>query len=224
VSVSNSPPSSPRARVVLLGRNAERGADACEAVCVRARRAGTGFVRVDGSIATDAVRAESECRTLLDSLDVLVCATGPSEPPQLLPDIPVQDFAGRLDELILPPLHMIQAALPAMRAQGGGAIVVASDAARIPTPGESLIGPAMAAIVMFVKTTALEAKRSFSSSSTTGDAHPLQEMNLDLFVLEQLVQQLRAAHSQPAYELLARRARPEHGRHALVRRRRLEQG
>ena len=41
----------------------------------------------------------------------------------------------------------------------GCIINVASDAAKFPTPGESVIGAAMAGIVMFSKTLAMEAKR-----------------------------------------------------------------
>jgi NAD(P)-dependent dehydrogenase (short-subunit alcohol dehydrogenase family) len=65
-----------------------------------------------------------------------------------------------LDEIILPPLHMMHAVLPVMRAQRSGSIItVASDAAKSATPGEALIGAAMAAIVMFSRTAAIEAKR-----------------------------------------------------------------
>jgi NAD(P)-dependent dehydrogenase (short-subunit alcohol dehydrogenase family) len=47
-----------------------------------------------------------------------------------------------------------------MRAQSSGCIInVASDAAKVPTPGESVIGAAMAAIVVFSRTAAMEAKR-----------------------------------------------------------------
>jgi len=57
-------------------------------------------------------------------------------------------------------LHMTRAVLPAMRARKAGSIIlVASDAAKTATPGESVIGAAMAGIVMFVRTLAMEAKR-----------------------------------------------------------------
>jgi len=52
-------------------------------------------------------------------------------------------------------------ALPLMKAHGGGAIVaIASDAAKLATPGESLIGGAFAGIVMFAKTLGLEEARN----------------------------------------------------------------
>jgi NAD(P)-dependent dehydrogenase (short-subunit alcohol dehydrogenase family) len=60
----------------------------------------------------------------------------------------------------LPPMLLTRAVLPIMRAQGGGSIVIiASDAAKVPTPGESVLGGAMAAIVMFSRVAALESKR-----------------------------------------------------------------
>ena len=148
------------ARVVLLGRSPERGAAACQAVKVRVPDADVAFVQVDASNPADAVRAEQTTRALLGSIDVLVCTTGPSQPPRLLRDIPIEDLKPRLDEIILPPLHMMHAVLPAMRVQKSGAIVnVASDAAKVATPGETLIGAAMAAIVMFSRAAALEHKR-----------------------------------------------------------------
>jgi NAD(P)-dependent dehydrogenase (short-subunit alcohol dehydrogenase family) len=126
----------------------------------RVAHADVSFVRADCADPGDAVRAERASRDLLDTIDVLVCTTGPSEPPRLLHNIAIEAFRPRLEEIILPPLHMIQAVLPGMREQRGGAIVaVASDAAKVATPGETVIGAAMAAIVMFCKAAAMEAKR-----------------------------------------------------------------
>jgi NAD(P)-dependent dehydrogenase (short-subunit alcohol dehydrogenase family) len=57
-------------------------------------------------------------------------------------------------------MHMASAVLPGMRTRRGGVIVnVASDAAKTATPGESVIGAAKAAIVMFTRTIAIEEKR-----------------------------------------------------------------
>lgn len=148
------------ATVVVLGRDNERGAAACEAIRRRAPLAAAWFVRVDATDPDDTVRAEAESRSLLGSIDVLVNTTGPSDHPRLLHAIPIQSVRTRINEIILPPLHMMLAALPAMReARGGSIINVASDAAKVATPGETLIGAAMAAIVMFSKAAALEAKR-----------------------------------------------------------------
>jgi 2-hydroxycyclohexanecarboxyl-CoA dehydrogenase len=148
------------ARIALLGRNPERGAAACELVRARVPNANVVFIQVDASDPADAIAAEQSARARLGSIDVLVCTTGPSEPPRLLHTIPIENVKVRLEEIALPPLHMMHAVLPAMRAQGSGAIVtVASDAAKVATPGETLIGAAMAAIVMFSRAAALEVKR-----------------------------------------------------------------
>ena len=148
------------ARLVLLGRNSERGETARQQILDRAPRAEVGFVRVDATDPEDTLRAEAECRQLLGSIDVLVNTTGPSDHPRLLHNIAIQTIQQRINEIILPPMHMMHAALPAMRANGCGSIInVASDAAKVATPGETLIGAAMAAIVMFSKAAALEVKR-----------------------------------------------------------------
>jgi 2-hydroxycyclohexanecarboxyl-CoA dehydrogenase len=148
------------ARVALLGRGAGRGAAACKAVRDRVPAADPIFVQVDAANPMDSQRAEKLARENLGTIDVLVCSTGPSQPPRLLRDIPIETLQLRLNEIVLPPLHMMHAVLPAMRAQNGGAIVVvASDAAKVATPGETLIGAAMAAIMMFSRASALEEKR-----------------------------------------------------------------
>lgn len=148
------------ARIVLLGRNAERGRGAVAACRDRVPGAAVAFVSVDAVDPAAALRAEEECRAHLGAIDVLVGASGPSHPPRLLHDIPVGGIRERLDELLLPPLHLMHAVLPGMRRRGGGAIViVASDAAKVATPGETVIGAAMAAILQFCRAAALEAKR-----------------------------------------------------------------
>lgn len=148
------------ADIVLMGRNPEKGESACHRVRERASSAKVSFIKVDATNADDVVRAEREAREQLGGLDTLVCSTGPSQPPRLLQNIPITSLHDRITEIIMPPMLMVQAVLPAMREQRHGVIVnIASDAAKFATPGESLVGAAMAAIVMFSRTVALEEKR-----------------------------------------------------------------
>ena len=148
------------AHVALIGRNEERGRNACAVVRERAPEADVQFIRADAVHTDDAVRAAEEAEKRLGAIEVLMCTTGPSEPPRLLHKIPIGNVRLRIEEIMLPPLHMMHAVLPMMRARGQGAIVnVASDAAKFATPGETLIGAAMAAIVMFSRAAAVEAKR-----------------------------------------------------------------
>ncbi len=148
------------ARIVLLGRSVDRGAAAIEYLHSSVDGSDIRFVQVDATSPDDAVRAERDCRELLGAIDVLVNTTGPSEPPRLMHDIPITAVEPRIAEIMLPPIHLTHAVLPAMRERGSGAIItVASDAAKLATPGETLIGAAMAAIVMYSKAAALEVKR-----------------------------------------------------------------
>jgi 2-hydroxycyclohexanecarboxyl-CoA dehydrogenase len=72
----------------------------------------------------------------------------------------VEAIPGLIADLVLPPLLMARMVLPLMRAQSSGCIInVASDAAKVPPPGQSVIGAAMAAIVTFSRTLAMESKR-----------------------------------------------------------------
>lgn len=148
------------ARVILLGRNDERGAAACAAVRERVPDGEVEFIRADTLDPAAATIAEQRCRDRLGAIDVLVTTVGPSAPPRLVHTIPIEDVAPRIQEILLPAIHMIHASLPGMRARRSGSIIaVASDAAKLATPGETLVGAAMAAIVMYCKAAALEAKR-----------------------------------------------------------------
>jgi NAD(P)-dependent dehydrogenase (short-subunit alcohol dehydrogenase family) len=148
-------------RLALLGRNVDRGRVACDGVRERVPCAAVEFVQVDATSPVAAVDAARIALVSLGAIDVLVCTTGPSHPPQLLARVPIEAIQERLNELILPPLHTMHAVLPAMRTQKSGAILnVASDAAKVATPGETLIGAAMAAILTFSKAAALEEKCS----------------------------------------------------------------
>lgn len=144
------------AHVTLLGRNAARGQTALTQIHAAAPGAVAKFLCTDAADPAAAMRAAEAA----GPTDILVCSTGPSHPPCLLKDIPAADMASLINEIILPPLHMIKAVLPDMEARKGGVIItVASDAAKLATPGETLIGAAMAAITMFCRAAAVEEKR-----------------------------------------------------------------
>lgn len=146
--------------IVLMGRDADRGERACATVSERVTGADVRFVAVDARVPAAVTAAVAEAEAHLGAIDVLVTSTGPSRPPRLLHTIPLDDFAPSIDEIYLPPVLMMGAVLPGMRERGRGAIVnVASDAAKVATPGETMVGAAMAAITMWSRTAALEVKR-----------------------------------------------------------------
>jgi 2-hydroxycyclohexanecarboxyl-CoA dehydrogenase len=92
---------------------------------------------------------------------VLLNSTVGPAGPTLLHQIPIEDVEQILLAQLMGPLLMSRAALPYMRERGAGSIInVASDAGKLATPGESVIGAAMAGIIMFTRTLAIEAKRN----------------------------------------------------------------
>lgn len=93
-------------------------------------------------------------------LDILVVSTAAAVLPRLLSEIAVEAIPRILVEQAAAPMILSRAVLPGMRKRQRGSIVlVASDAAKLATPGETVIGAAMAAIVMFARALAMEAKR-----------------------------------------------------------------
>ena len=118
------------------------------------------FVQVDACDPAQATAAVEQVVTQLGAIDVLVNSTTGQALPTLLHLTPIEEMASILTQQALGPLHMTRAALPHMRQQRGGVIInIASDAAKVATPGESVIGAAMGAIVMFSRAAAMEAKR-----------------------------------------------------------------
>jgi 2-hydroxycyclohexanecarboxyl-CoA dehydrogenase len=146
-------------RLLLVGRDQSRGTEAIKHV-LEETGVEAHFVSCDLSDVEDARRMVSEAVTRWGRVDVLVNSLNSGSVPQLVHRYPVDSLPRVLAERADYVLISCGAVLPVMREQGSGSIVnVASDAAKVPTPGEAVIGAAMAAIVMFSKTLAIEAKR-----------------------------------------------------------------
>jgi 2-hydroxycyclohexanecarboxyl-CoA dehydrogenase len=147
-------------RIALLGRNAERGEVARKAVLERAPKANIVFVAADAGKIDQAARAVHEAKSKLGSIDVLINSTIGLYTPEPLQKIPLEDIEPILLATMLAPMLMSRLVLEAMRERGGGVILnMASDAAKVPTPGETILGAGMAGIVVFSRTLAMEAKR-----------------------------------------------------------------
>jgi 2-hydroxycyclohexanecarboxyl-CoA dehydrogenase len=145
-------------RVTLVGRNQQRGDAAREFIAEYG--ATVQFIGADAGNADDAVRVAQTAAQEMGGIDIMVCSVAPEVHLNYLHRYPIVDIATTLSQIALPPMHMTRAVLPVMRDQRGGSIInVASDAAKVTTPGESVAGAAMAAIVMFTRTVAMEVKR-----------------------------------------------------------------
>lgn len=145
-------------RIVLVGRDATRGQAACEAVS--AAGAKTLFVGGDAGDARDSTRIALDAADFLEGrIDTFVSAVAPRGHLGLLNRQDPEELEQVFKGLALPVMQMTRAVLPYMRTHGGTIVNVASDAAKVATPGESVAGGAMAAIAMFSRTAALELKR-----------------------------------------------------------------
>lgn len=148
-------------RLALLARNEERGRAAREKILARVPDAEVAFIPTDASDVGQVDESVAAAQEALGSVDVLVNSTTTAYRPELLFRTPTEDLSGILMGQALPPMLLTRTVLPLMQAQGGGSIVnIASDAAKVPTPGESALGAAMAAITMFSRVAAIEAKRN----------------------------------------------------------------
>ncbi|MEM1344558.1 MAG: SDR family oxidoreductase [Pseudomonadota bacterium] len=142
------------AQVALVGRNAKRGQAAAQAI------ANARFYAAD---CRDPAAVAATCEAIvadLGGIDVAFISLGGNRLPELLHRQSLDDIAATIAEDLTPVLLSARAVIEPMRAQGGGAVLlVASDAAKIATPGETVIGANMAAIVQFARGLAIEGRR-----------------------------------------------------------------
>jgi 2-hydroxycyclohexanecarboxyl-CoA dehydrogenase len=147
-------------RVLLVGRDAGRGAAVAERVHAATGTLKPQFMAADLLDPGQAAAVADAAVRRWDRVDILVSTVSGAVGPRLLQDIPIEALQDAVTSQMMAPLHLCRAVLPHMQARGSGAIVnVASDAGKSPTPGESHIGAAMAAVIMFSRTLAMEAKR-----------------------------------------------------------------
>lgn len=149
-------------RIGLVGRNAERGEQARQAVLAAVPAADVVFIQGDANILEQARRVIGEAKARLGSVDILVNSTMDMSryKPEPLHKLAAEDIGPTLLAVTMAPMQMSRLVLPLMYERRGGVIInIASDAAKVPTPGETVLGAAMAAICVFSRTLAMEAKR-----------------------------------------------------------------
>jgi NAD(P)-dependent dehydrogenase (short-subunit alcohol dehydrogenase family) len=148
-------------RIALIGRNLQRGEEARRRLLLRYPKIRIAFIGADANKVVEVLRAVDEATAALDGVDVLVNTTVGPFIPKLFHETNIEEIEQIVVQQMLAPLLMCRAVLADMRARRGGVIInIASDAGKVATPGESVIGAAMAAIIMFSKGLAIEAKRS----------------------------------------------------------------
>ena len=148
-------------KVALIGRDPERGELARRKVEAAKPGVSVVFVAADATNPSEVERLVFEITRLFGHIDVLVNSAGHDRTAILFHEIPLEEIPSIVRSGLNTTLLTCRIIIPLMYARGSGVIVnVASDAAKIATPGETVIGAALAGIVMFSKALALEAKRS----------------------------------------------------------------
>jgi len=145
--------------VAVTGRSADTGAKAESEL--NKLSPGCIFVQGDAGDAAQGAAAVAEAARRLGRLDVLVSSgaqnpLGPMPFAQMTAEQIESGFRTRVMGRILP----VHAAIPFFQEAGGGSVVlITTDAARHPTPGESVIGASGAAVILLTKALARELSR-----------------------------------------------------------------
>ena len=150
------------ATVSLVGRNSKRGTAAAAALGPKA-----GFLQADCSDPAQVEHMVTLATRQMGRIDTLICSLGGTRLPELLFKQSLDDIRVSLNHDLAPILYAGRAVLPVMMAQNSGTVInIASDAGKIATPGESVIGAGMAAIIQFTRGLAIEAKRNGIRANT----------------------------------------------------------
>ncbi|GAA1859429.1 SDR family oxidoreductase [Pseudonocardia ailaonensis] len=147
------------AHVVITGRDAGRGA---KALTRMGPLAGTvSFEQGDASDPAEITDLVERVRSSHgDAIDMLVSAgSGHNVGPTPFADLTFEQISQEIDTLLHARLFPVKAALPALRVRGGSVVMLTTDAARYPTPGESIIGAVGAAVILSTKALAREFSR-----------------------------------------------------------------
>ena len=181
------------ALIVVNGRDAGRGERACTALGHRAPSAETIFVQA---------RAE-RCRSLMpDGLGIFVNSACGDIMPKLFHEIAPDEIEGTIQHWLFSVLHVCRATLPLM-GEGSSIISGASDAAKVPIIGETVIGAALSGITMFTRSLAMEAKRrgirvNAVTPSLVGKTGTFDRSNADPFSAKLFAKGHRDGASRPA--------------------------
>lgn len=147
--------------VILNGRSPESGRAMQAELEAKVPYGRFDFVAADYSRPEDVARLFDHAQQRYGGVDIFIhtCMTEGGGPKPFMETTRAY-WEAAVSGIFLSLLECCQQAAPQMLAKGGGAIVsFASDAAKVATPGEAVLGGALAANVMFTRTLALELGR-----------------------------------------------------------------
>jgi NAD(P)-dependent dehydrogenase (short-subunit alcohol dehydrogenase family) len=148
------------AHLMVNGRDPARGAAAVQAIQKRAPKCDVKFISADPTIQAEAKRLIAEAVAASGSLDILVNSIPGHLSPRPFHEVPDDAIDPLVSAHLSSVMYMCLAAMPHLIAREGGVILnMSSDAAKIATPGEAVMGACKAGVVMFSRTLALEGSR-----------------------------------------------------------------
>jgi len=154
------------ARVVVInGRDETSGEAVRKDLAAQAPGAEIHFVRADMNSRDDIAALFARTVEIGGGLDVFVHsgygASGKSKgKPDLFENLDLDELEGVITSVFTSLVRCCYHAVPLLKARGGGSIVgVISDAAKVPTPGESVHGGALGGSGMFMRGLAREVGR-----------------------------------------------------------------
>jgi NAD(P)-dependent dehydrogenase (short-subunit alcohol dehydrogenase family) len=146
--------------VILNGRGTAAGISQERRLAGLAPSTAFRFIAADYADQAELNALFAEIESAFGGLDILVHTASGGGPPDLFMNLDPAGWQATLEGKLISLMRCCRLAIPMMMVRGGGAIVsVASDAAKLATPGESVIGAAFAGNTMFVKTLAVELAR-----------------------------------------------------------------
>lgn len=149
------------AGVVLNGRDLDTGNAAVEAVRRRGPECEVLFCAADASDNGPGVgRVTQAALEQFGRIDVLVNCLGGGMTPRPFFETPTSEFSIVAERHLLSVMHACHVVLPHMIQQQSGVILnLSSDAGKLATPGETVIGAMKAGVIMFSRTLAMEVAR-----------------------------------------------------------------
>ena len=146
------------ATVVINGRGQERGDAALKALQGLSGR--VYLVTGDCIDPHEAARVVQQAAGLEGRLDVLVSAGAEGRvAPKPFAEMSAEEIVTAYQTRFLPRILPVHAAVPFLREQGGSVVMLTTDAARHPTPGESIVGAVGAGVILMTKALAKELSR-----------------------------------------------------------------
>ena len=147
------------ASVVVTGRTPARGAEALERL--GAVSSGARFESADAGDSQSMTEViERVASDHGGGIDIVVSAgAGHEVGPMPIAEMSAEQIHRAFDTRLYPRIIPVHAAIPALRVRGGSVVMLTTDAARHPTPGECVMGAAGAAVILMTKAMAREFSR-----------------------------------------------------------------